>query len=212
MCIRDRCYTGSGSAQNVTHNLGAVPEMMWFKRRLDFDTNWTVYHKSLGNDKALTLNDDKSHLLSVGYFNSTTPTESVFSVGANHSLTNNNTNKYICYLFTSLSGISHIGGYTGTGNDLTIDCGFSSGAKFVLIKRWDRIGGSYGSVGDWYVFDTQRGIVSGNDPFLILNDVDAEVTNTDYIDPHNSGFTVTSSAPSALNASGGTYIFYAIAA
>ena len=203
-------YTGSGSAQNVTHNLGAVPEMMWFKRR-DIAANWTVYHKSIGNDKALTLNDDKSHLLSVGYFNSTTPTSSVFSVGENHSLTNNNTNKYICYLFTSLSGVSKVGGYTGTGNDLTIDCGFSSGAKFVLIKREDRIGGSYGSNGDWYVYDSDRGIVSGNDPFLILNDTDDEVTNTDYIDPHNSGFTVTSSAPDALNASGGSYIFYAIA-
>ena len=204
------CYTGSGSAQNVTHNLGAVPEMMWFKRR-DISANWTVYHKSIGNDKSLTLNDDKSHFISVGYFNNTTPTESVFSVGANHSVTNNNTNKYICYLFTSLSGISHIGGYTGTGNDLTIDCGFSSGARFVLIKREDRIGGSYGSNGDWYVYDSDRGIVSGNDPYLFLNNTDTEVTNTDYIDPHSSGFTVTSSAPDALNASGGSYIYYAIA-
>ena len=204
------CYTGSGSAQNVTHNLGAVPEMMWFKRR-DISANWTVYHKSIGNDKSLTLNDDKSHFISVGYFNNTTPTESVFSVGANHSVTNNNTNKYICYLFTSLSGISHVGGYTGTGNDLTIDCGFSSGARFVLIKREDRIGGSYGSNGDWYVYDSDRGIVSGNDPYLFLNNTDTEVTNTDYIDPHSSGFTVTSSAPSALNASGGSYIYYAIA-
>jgi hypothetical protein len=37
------------------------------------------------------------------------------------------------------------------------------------------------------------------------------VTNTDYIDPLSSGFTVTSSAPAALNASGGSYIFLAIA-
>jgi len=38
-----------------------------------------------------------------------------------------------------------------------------------------------------------------------------QVTNTDYIDPLTSGFTVTSSSPAALNASGGTYIFLAIA-
>ena len=74
----------------------------------------------------------------------------------------------------------------------------------MLIKRTD-------SNGDWFVWDTARGIATGNDPYLELNTADAEVTNTDYIDPLNSGFTVTSSAPAALNASGGTYLFLAIA-
>ncbi|NBQ50080.1 MAG: hypothetical protein EBU35_05495, partial [Marivivens sp.] len=64
---------------------------------------------------------------------------------------------------------------------------------------------------DWYVYDSTRGIVGGNDPYLLINSTAAEVTNTDYIDPLNSGFTVTSSAPAGLNASGGTYIFLAIA-
>ena len=73
-----------------------------------------------------------------------------------------------------------------------------------MIKRTD-------STGDWYVWDTASGIVSGNDPYLLVNSTAAEVTNTDYIDPLNAGFTVTSSAPAALNASGGTYLFLAIA-
>jgi len=46
---------------------------------------------------------------------------------------------------------------------------------------------------------------------LLLNTTAAEVTSTDYIDPLNAGFTVTSSAPAGLNASGGSYIFLAIA-
>ena len=62
-----------------------------------------------------------------------------------------------------------------------------------------------------YVWDSDRGIVAGNDPYILLNTNDASVTNTDYIDPLNAGFTVTSSAPAALNSSGGTYFFYAIA-
>jgi hypothetical protein len=57
--------------------------------------------------------------------------------------------------------------------------------------------------------------VSGNDPYILLNrdnnGTDAQVTNTDYIDPNIYGFTVTSSAPAALNATGGTYLFLAIA-
>ena len=87
---------------------------------------------------------------------------------------------------------------------MNVDCGFSAGARFVIIKRTD------GS-GDWYVYDSVRGIVAGDDPFLALNTNTAQTTNTDYIDPLSSGFTVTSSAPSQLNASGGTYLFLAIA-
>jgi hypothetical protein len=58
--------------------------------------------------------------------------------------------------------------------------------------------------------------VAGNDPYLFLNTTAAQTTNTDYIDPLSSGFTITSSAPtdnsdSSMNKSGGTYFFYAIA-
>jgi len=111
---------------------------------------------------------------------------------------------YIAYLFASADGISKIGSYTGTGNDLNVDCGFSSGARFVLVKRTD-------SSGDWYLWNSTRGIVAGDDPYVLLSSSADEVTNTDYIDPLSSGFTITSSAPAALNASSGTYLFYAIA-
>jgi hypothetical protein len=205
-------YIGSSSAQNVTHNLGAVPEMMIFKRRTAYAANWDVYHSAMGAEKALSINTDKSYLIATdSQFNNTAPTASVFTVGANYSTTNNNGQDYIAYLFASTSGISKVGSYTGTGNDITVDCGFSAGARFVLIKRWDRVGGSFGSNGDWYVYDSVRGIVAGDDPYIFLNTTATEVTNTDYIDPDNSGFIVTSSAPDALNASGGSYIFLAIA-
>jgi hypothetical protein len=94
--------------------------------------------------------------------------------------------------------------YTGTGSDINVDCGFSAGARFVLIKRID-------ATGDWYVYDSVRGIVAGNDPYLFVNSNAAGVTTTDYIDPLSSGFTITSSAPAALNASSGEYLFLAIA-
>ena len=111
--------------------------------------------------------------------------------------------EYICYLFSSFDGISKVGSYSGTGNDVNVT-GLGAAARFVLIKRTD-------ATGDWYVYDSTRGIVSGNDPYIFFNNQDAEVTNTDYIDPHSSGFTITSSAPDALNASGGTYLYLAFA-
>jgi hypothetical protein len=69
----------------------------------------------------------------------------------------------------------------------------------VLIKRTD-------ASGDWVLFDSVRGIASGNDTSQVLNSSDAEVTNTDLIDPYSGGFATTSSITN------GSYIFYAIAA
>jgi hypothetical protein len=195
------CYTGTGSARTIAHNLGVAPELMIVKRR-DGTTSWITYSASLGNNKWLLLNGDNGQLDSADMWNSTTPTPSVFTVGA--ASTNIDSATHVAYLFASVAGVSKVGSYTGTGGTQTIACGFTGGARFVLIKRTD-------STGNWFVWDTARGIVSGNDPYLLLNSTDAEVTNTDYIDPVSSGFEISSTAPAAINASGGTFIFLAIA-
>jgi hypothetical protein len=108
-------------------------------------------------------------------------------------------------LFASVTGVSKVGTYTGTGTTNQINCGFTSGARFVMIKRLS------GSTGDWYVYDTARGIIAGNDPFMLINTTAADVTNTDYIDAFSSGFELSSTAPAAINANGATFIFLAIA-
>jgi hypothetical protein len=112
----------------------------------------------------------------------------------------------VAYLFATCAGVSKVGSYTGTGTTLQIDCGFTGGARFVLIKR-----SQDGFSGDWYVWDSARGIVSGNDSYLLLNSTAAEVTNTDYIDTYSAGFEISSTAPAAINASGGSFIFFAVA-
>jgi hypothetical protein len=60
------------------------------------------------------------------------------------------------------------------------------------------------------VYDSARGLSSGNDPYLLLNTTDAEVTSTNYVDTTSVGFQVTAAAPAALNANGGTFVFLAI--
>jgi hypothetical protein len=198
-------YTGDRSAgfQTITHNLKVSPELVIIKARNN-TYNWFVNTSYLAAYNYALLN-----LSNAFAFDSTEPdvaiydlTETTFKVG-DYGQTNGNTVKFIAYLFATLAGVSKVGSYTGTGADLNVDCGFSAGARFILIKRTD-------ATGDWYVWDSVRGIVVGNDPYLLLNTTDAEVTGTDYIDPLSSGFTVTSSAPAALNASGGSYIFLAI--
>ena len=195
-------YTGTGSATTINHNLGAVPSVVLIKGR-DTTFQWYWQHYALGANTWLQLNKDEDQASNGSLFNSTLPTSSVFSV-SNLGGVNGSGNEYIAYLFGDLDGISKAGTYTGTGSNVDVDCGFTAGARFVIIKRAD-------SSGDWYAWDSTRGIVSGDDPYIVMNTTDAEVTNTDYLDPLNSGFTVTSSAPADLNASGGTYIFLAIA-
>jgi len=195
-------YTGDGSAgRNINHNLGVAPELMIIKQR-NATRSWAVYNSSSGTGKFLKLEDAAGEVTQSGVFD-TAPTESVFTVETN-TYVNINGGFYISYLFATVPGISKVGSYSGTGSDVNVDCGFTSGARFVLVKRTD-------STGDWYLWDSVRGIVAGNDPYLFLNSTAAQVTSTDYIDPLSSGFTITSGAPAALNASGGNYIFLAIA-
>jgi hypothetical protein len=164
--------------------------------------DWAVYANN-DNTDYLLLNSTAATADDNTYWNDTTPTASVFSVGTNADVNTNNAT-YVAYLFASVTGVSKVGSYTGTGSTQTINCGFTAGSRFVMVKRTD-------STGDWYVWDSARGIVSGNDPYLLLNSTAAEVTNTDYIDTANSGFEISSTAPAAINANGGTFVFLAIA-
>ena len=200
------CYKGTDIAHTEAHNLSVAPEMIIVKSRSAI-TSWSVLHTSMnttGGDY-IRLNLTAAKDQNIAIWNSTLPTNAVFTVGVsdqvNHSYLGAT---YIAYLFATLAGVSKVGGYTGTGTTLQINCGFSAGARFVMIKRTD-------STGDWYVWDSARGIIAGNDPYLLLNSNAGEVTSTDYIDPLASGFEISSTAPAAINASGGSFIFLAIA-
>jgi len=199
------CYTGTGSATTVSHKLGVAPELMIVKSRSAV-TNWINYCKYFNGGTTpenyyniLNLTDAITTSSSV--WNNTSPTSTDFTVGTSLSVS---ARTYVTYLFASCPGVSKVGSYTGSGTTKQIDCGFTNGARFVLIKRTD-------STGDWYVWDTARGIVSGNDPYILLNSTAAEVTSTDYVDPYSAGFELSSTAPAGLNANGGTFIFLAIA-
>jgi len=195
------CYTGTGSARTVNHNLGVVPEFMIVKRR-DSINSWLCYQSALGNDRQISLNQSAAvGGSSITLWNNTTPTNAVFSVGTNAG-TNASGGTYVNYLFATCPGVSKVGSYTGTGATQTIDCGFTGGARFVLIKRTD-------STGDWYVWDTARGMVSGTDRYILLNSLAAEV-NTNSVYTTGVGFQIVSTA-AGINASGGSYIFWAVA-
>ena len=206
------CYTGTGSSQNVAHNLAVVPELIIIKRR-NSTGGWEAAVPSttagsffVGTSGApISLNTTNGNGGQTAYaWASNTGTSTYFNPSGVFWNGNVSSGTYVAYLFATCAGVSKVGSYTGTGTTLQIDCGFTGGARFVLIKRTD-------SAGDWYVWDTARGIVSGNDSYLLLNSTAAEVTNTDYIDTYSAGFEISSTAPAAINANGGSFIFFAVA-
>ena len=199
------CYTGTGSNTTFTHNLGAVPELIIVKSR-SLAQNGVVYTASTGNANYLRLfsTSSDSGETPTSFWNSTTPTSSVFSVGTANNV-NGNTYTYVAYLFATCAGVSKVGSYAGTGSTQTINCGFTGGARFVLIKKST----STAPDRDWYVWDTARGMTSGTDPSLKINTTAAEV-NANDIYTITTGFQIVSSLD-YVNASGVTYIFLAIA-
>lgn len=199
------CYTGTGVARTVDHSLGVAPGLMIVKTRSGSGEAWIVgYASSPDAATILALNSTNGNMSgNPTIFNSTRPTSSVLSLGTATNV-NANTATYVAYLFATKPGISKVGSYTGNGSSQTIPCGFTTGARFILIKRTN-------TTGDWYVWDTARGVVAGNDPHLSLNTTAAEVTTNDSIDPDPSGFIVNQVAATNINVSGGTYIFLAIA-
>jgi len=201
-------YTGtSGAGRNVTHNLGVAPEMMWIKK-INGSNNWKTFHSSLGPTKSMELNTTVAgETNGSSLWSSTAPTSSVFTLGSAGDV-NSSSHFYVAYLFATLAGVSKVGSYTGTGNsNITVDCGFTSGARFVLIKRTD-------AAGSWWLADTLRGLVSGNDKLIELNSSSAvQLESYNMVEPHDSGFIVNGGAnkDNSWNDSGGNYIFYAIA-
>lgn len=197
------CYAGNSTAgRTVNHNLGVVPELMIIKALNKVDT-WLVYCSRIGANNRLFFNTNASSAADT-VWNSTTPTITTFSL-SNSSSVNGSSYNYVAYLFATLPGISKVGSYTGNGSTLSIDAGFGINTSgFILIKRTD-------NPGDWYVWNSARGIYSSNDPHLSLNSTAAEIITDDSVDPFAGGFTVNQNANTNINVSTGQYIYLAIA-
>lgn len=195
------CYTGDGSAsQTISHGLGVAPELIITKNR-SVASSWWTYNSPRGKNFYMALESPSAEVSSTNIWGTTAPSSTSFDVNSALSLTTSS-NNYITYLFATKAGISKVGSYTGNGSSQNIDCGFAGGARFIMIKRTD-------AAGNWYMFDSVRGIVAGNDPWLLINTGQAEVTTDDSIDPLAAGFIVNQVAATNINVNTATYIFLA---
>jgi hypothetical protein len=216
-------HNGTSSNNTVGHGLSSETEFIINKNLVDI-SNWSVCTNlaglSYGSHKLLLTSDagkasDTNEILSA---NSTT-----FTVGTSGA-TNGSGDDVIHYCFHSVDGYQRFTSYTGNNNatgpivyldsngDNTGTGGFKP--RWVMIKRTD-------STGNWILLDHLRkdgssGNNSASDPdlisdFLEPNTTDPRTAGTNArIKLLNNGFQVVTTA-AYMNASGGTYLAWAIA-
>jgi hypothetical protein len=205
------CYTGTGvNNRDINHNLTVIPELFIVKRRSgtagSYGSIYDEWNVGLSSEPTWDLNllDSQAKQTGNNMWGDVAPTSTTFRTG-NSAFNNASGNTYVAYLFATCAGVSKVGSYTGSGALRTINCGFTGGARFVLIKRTD-------SAGNWFVWDTARGMVAGysNDPSLALNTTAAERYSESVL-TIATGFQLLASPEEAVNTNGASYIFLAIA-
>jgi hypothetical protein len=197
-------YTGTGANATVGHGLGVAPSMIIFKDR-STTTNWVVYHVSVGNTTALSLNLTNATLSpSTAYFNNTTPTSTVFTIGSGTTV-NTSSENYVAYAFAPVVGFSAFGSYVGNGStDGTfVYLGFRP--AYIMIKESSAVNG-------WIVMDSKRSTYNAAVTILQPNTFATESTDaTNYaVDFLSNGFKIRNSS-TYYNESGGTLIYAAFA-
>ena len=194
-------WTGTGANATVGHGLGSVPKMIILKNR-DSDENWIVGNTSLGWTKYLSLNTTDSVSTVSNIWQDTTPTSSVFSIGASGKV-NGSSNGMVVYAFADVKGFSKFGSYVGNGStDGTfVYTGFKP--SWLMVKR------SSTSGTDWYMFDNKRNTFNVTNSYLDANTGDAEVSNISF-DFTSNGFKLRDSQ-TIVNGSGSTFIYMAFA-
>ena len=197
-------YTGNGtSGATVGHGLGVAPSMIIVKCRSNSGTWWATYHASLGNTKALYLNDGGAASTTSVTWNNTSPTSSVFSLG-NGSDVNNNAFTYVAYCWAQVAGFSQFGSYTGNASTdgPFVYLGFRP--KFIMYKN-------SATTNYWRIMDTSVNTYNVTSYGLYPNDAAAEGTATNwYVDYLSNGFKIRAST-SELNGSGNSIIYAAFA-
>ena len=186
----------------VPHNLGVEPGCVIIKCTQTTGTSWMVYHKSLGSNKYLNLNEGNKEAVMNPYFlTATNTTITLFPA----TWSNTPGEIYVAYLFAEdTPDMIKCGSYTGNGGMLSVDTVFEP--QWVLIKR-------YNDNGDWFIFDNKRKNGDGFFTPLYPNLNAEELTTANYLNFESTGFRVDGGNPDyAVNGNGDNYIYIAIAA
>jgi len=202
-------YSGTGSVQNISHNLGAVPKVIIVKRVTNANTAPTYFDGGQVSDPQtdyISVFSTNAFVDNNTMWNDTAPTSTQFTVGTSTGV-NLSSDTFVAYLFAEVVGFSKFGTYIGngdtSGNGPFVYTGFRP--AFVITKRTDT------SVHAWVVMDASRDQYNVADAWLYADLNYAEVSNSSTrIDFLSNGFKFRAES-STQNASGGTYIYMAFA-
>ena len=158
-------YTGTGANATIGHGLSAVPEFVLIKA-LTHTSNWAVYHKGFGNTHTKKLNDYATSFDNDAYWNDTTPTNTVVSIGNNYDLNQSNAHEYIMYAWTPIPGYSAFEQYVGNNDADGTYLNFGFYPQWIMVTR-------HGSNG-WMIMDSIRETYNPKIRVLYAHDPSAE--------------------------------------
>ena len=209
----------SPTPQAVSHSLGVAPDLIIAKSRTQntfHNFDWIVWHKDLTSGNYLLLNGlgaetgwGDALVSSIGSSSVTFGSDAMMSgEDLNAGASFGSADDYVAYLFASVEGYSKCGIYTGNGSAAGpfVYCGFRP--AFILIKST----GNPSSNGYWMMKDEVRSTTyNPADGNLYANEAFAEdTTSTVDIDFLSNGFKIKGTY-AGINATGSSYIFYAVA-
>ena len=194
-------WTGNSTAgATIGHGLGVKPNVVIIKN-LGATTQWLTWFDSFANTEMIYLNLTNAKGTSQTYFNSTTPTSSLITLGGG---ADENQNTMVAYCFAELTGFSKFGSYVGNGNadGAFIYTGFKP--AFILGKNAN-VAGQH-----WFMNDNKRLGYNGSSAWLKADGNDAELTNLVNCDLLSNGFKLRNNND-IFNDSGETFVYMAFA-
>jgi hypothetical protein len=192
-------FTPSGAGQvTVGHGLGASPGFIIVKTT-NLSANWYQWVTSLTVSEYLTFTT-AAKATSANFWGTSLPSSTVFGYNAGGSF------DHIAYCFAPVVGYSSFGSYTGNGSTDGPFVYTGHRSRFLLIKRTD-------SAENWFISDTARSGYNVSDTCLFpaLSNAESSSNSNLAVDFLSNGFKLRSPGSTISNASGGTYIYYAVA-
>jgi hypothetical protein len=196
-------WTGTNTAATIGHGLGVAPAMYITKQR-SATGNWFTYHVSVGNTKGLFLDLTNASTTNT-YFNNTSPTSTVFSIGSGVGGLNASGVTQVTYCFAPVAGYSAFGSYVGNGSNdgPFIYTGFRP--RFLLIKNTTTAGTN------WEIWDSARDLYNVESNRLYPDSSAAENGGQNAYDFLSNGFKARQGGSTDTNQSGATIIYMAFA-
>ena len=200
-------YTGNGTAGNTfSHSLSAVPHFVICKIISGEVAEWYTYNASLGNTKNIFLHTTNAVSTSNLWWNATTPSSSVVTLG-DQTGNNGNARNFMAYCFAPKQGFSKFGKYLANNNadGNFIYLGFRP--AFFMVKS---ASGGSADQREWRIYDNKRSAFNEMDDQLYPSSSTGEAVNDNELDFLSNGVKIRCN-DGGLNTSGETYIWMAFA-